>query len=101
MTQEQIKIFNSVLSVIVNRQTDLSQPLYVIAKYWCGRFDGIETVFTEDGDKDLEEIKKIFDEKYAWKEGMFGVTERSYKLIRVDLTSVLDGFGNEIGGANK
>ncbi len=101
MTQEQIKIFNSVLSAIINEQVNLSQPIYVIAKYWCGRFDGIETLFTDDGDNDLEEIKKIFDEKYAWKEGMFGVTERSYELIRVNLTGVLDGFGKKIRGSVK
>lgn len=101
MTEEQIRIFNAVLSAVINKQKNLKQPIYVIASFWCGRFDGIETVFTENGDNDLEEIKKIFDEKYAWKEGMFGVTERSYKLIRVDLTSVLDGFGNEIGVVRK
>lgn len=95
MTEEQIRTMNVVLSGIINVQKDLSQPIYVIASFWCGIFKGITTVITTEGDKDYEEIKKLFMEKYAWKENQIGVTEQTYRLIRIDLKEMLDCEGKE------
>lgn len=93
MTREQIDFLNQILEEIVNRQVDLSQPIYVIASFWCGRFDGIATIFSTDGDNDYEEIKKVFMDKYAWKPNQIGVTEQTYGLIRIDLKEILDWKG--------
>mgnify|MGYP005766452269 CR=1 FL=1 len=58
---------------------NLNQPFYLIAKYWLGEFQG----FIKIGD-DKEEIKKIFDERYMWRENTFGVTEESHELLEVN-----------------
>ena len=58
---------------------NLNQPFYLIAKYCLGEFQG----FIKIGD-DKEEIKKIFDERYMWRENTFGVTEESHELLEVN-----------------
>ena len=58
---------------------DLDKTFYLIAKYWLGEFQG----FIKIGD-DKEEIKKIFDERYMWRENTFGVTEESHELLEVN-----------------
>lgn len=58
---------------------NLNKPFYLIAKYWLGEFQG----FIKIGD-DKEEIKKIFDERYMWRENTFGVTEESHELLEVN-----------------
>lgn len=83
-----VETFNSVLKYIINQQKDLKQPIYVIASYWLSDFNGIERIFTCDGDNDLEEIKQIFKERYAPSGDTFGVTEISYKLIKINLNIV-------------
>ena len=35
--------FNLIISNVINDQKNKNQPIYVIAKYWCGIFKGIET----------------------------------------------------------
>lgn len=83
-----IDTFNYVLKHIINQQKDLKQPIYVIASFWLSEFSGIEKVFTSDGDNDLEEIKNLFKERYAPSNVKFGVTEISYKLIKINLNIV-------------
>lgn len=96
MYYEEKETFNKILSRIISVQTDLSQPVYVIAKYWCGRFVGIEDTISTEGEKDLDEMKEIFKEKYAWSEERMGVTESSHKLIRIDISKILDLYGMEV-----
>ena len=93
---DNFEIFNFYLSHLINKQKDLSKPIYLIASYWCGVFNGITGIFSTEGDKDLEEIKKQFQDKYAWKENSFGITEQSYRLIKVDLTTILNWDGKEV-----
>lgn len=87
--------FNVIISTVINNQKNKNQPIYVIAKYWCGVFKGIET-YTTGGNEDLEKIKKVFKSNYAWKNNEFGVTEQTHKLIRIDFTEILDFKGNEV-----
>lgn len=96
MENEDKRSFDHVLRKIINNQIDTKQPIYVIATYWCGRFTKIEDTFTTDGDNDLDEIKKIFREKYAWRKNTMGVTELSHKLIRIDISEVLGVHGEEV-----
>lgn len=100
MTRQQINFLNEILAEIVNQQVDLSQPIYVIASFWCGRFDGIATIYSTDGDNDFEEIKKVFMDKYAWKENQIGVTEQTYELVRIDLMEILDWEGRKNDNTN-
>lgn len=93
--QINLKKFNNYLSEIINSQKNFNQPIYIIASYWCGNFDGIE-MFSTEGDKDLKEMEKIFLEKYAWKENQIGVTEQTYELIKVDFSTILNCFGKKI-----
>lgn len=92
--QERI-VFNKILATIINRQIDLSKPIYVIARFWLNEFQGIE-MFTDYGNNDLNDIKDTFQRKYAWKDDKFGITKVSYKLIRVDLTQILNSKGEEV-----
>ncbi len=57
----------------------LEKPFYLIVKYWLGNLEG----FVKIGD-DKEEITKLFEERYMWKENTFGVTEESYQLLEVN-----------------
>lgn len=67
---------------------DLNKTFYLIAKYWLGNLQG----FIKIGD-DKEEIMKIFDEKYVWEPGIFGVTEESYELLEVNAKVIMNGNG--------
>ena len=87
--------FNLIISNVINDQKNKNQPIYVIAKYWCGIFKGIET-YTTKGDEDLEEIKKFFKSNYACRNNEFGLVEHTHKLIRIDFTEILDFKGNEV-----
>lgn len=64
-----------------------SQPIYAIVRYWCGCFDGIE-VYSTEGDKDLNEMRKIYNEKYKWKPGQIGITEQCFKLVELTFNVV-------------
>ena len=94
--KEQMYIFNMGLSQMINSQTDLTQPIYVIASYWLGEFKGVVGIYSCDGDNDFEEIKKFFMERYAWTGTTFGVTEQTYKVMRIDLKEVLNHKGEFI-----
>ena len=37
--------------------------------------------------------KKVEDEKYVWKPGMFGATEESYELLEVNAKVIMNGDG--------
>lgn len=89
------KDFNHYLSEIINAQKTPNQPIYIIASFWCGSFDGIK-MFSTEGEKDLEEMEQIFKEKYAWKENQIGITEQTYKIIKLDFSEILDCFGKKI-----
>ena len=88
-----IDIFNVLLSHMINNQKDLTQPIYAIAKFYCGKFTGITGIYSLDGDNDYEEIKNNFLENYAWKENQMGVMEQTYELIKIDICSILDYKG--------
>lgn len=93
--QMNLKCFNDYLSQIINSQKGNSQPIYVIASFWCGYFNGIEK-FSTEGDNDLKEMEQIFQEKYAWKKNQIGVTEQTYKLIKIDFSEILNHCGQKI-----
>lgn len=63
---------------------DLNKTFYLIASYWSGDFWG----FIKIGD-DKEEIMKLFEERYMWKDNTFGVTEESYKLLEVNAKEIM------------
>lgn len=87
-----INNFNQTLAKIINSQKYPGQPIFVIASFWCGYFDSI-IKFSTEGKKDLEEMKTFFNKNYAWKTGQIGVTERTYKLIKIDFSEILDHRG--------
>ena len=68
----------------MNKKT-LEKTFYLIAKYWLGRLEG----FIKIGD-DKEEIMKLFEEKYMWKENTIGVTEESYQLLEVNAIEIMN-----------
>lgn len=84
----------NLIKQIINLQKNINQPIYLICRFWCGEFCEI-VKFSTEGKKDLEEMKKIFQEKYAWKENTFGITEQTYELIEIDLKTILNCFGKE------
>lgn len=84
--------FNLVLSQIINSQKQEGQPIYVIASFWCGYFNGI-VKFSTEGDKDLEELKDYFKKNCAWGNNEIGVTEQTYRLIKIDFSQILDWKG--------
>lgn len=84
--------FDRCLSKLVNDQKDKTKPIYVIAKWWCGQFAGIEK-YTTHGDKDLPDLKKEFDEKYAWHPGDFGITEQGYTIVKIEAQSIINHRG--------
>lgn len=63
---------------------DLNKTFYLIASYWLGDLRG----FIKIGD-DKEEIMKLFEERYMWKENTFGITEESYKLLEVNVKEIM------------
>lgn len=70
---------------MIMSKKDLEKPFYLIAKYWLGRLEG----FIRIGD-DKEEIIKLFEEKYMWKENTLGVTEESYQLLECTATEIIN-----------
>lgn len=70
---------------------DLEKTFYLIAKYNLSGLEG----FIKIGD-DKEEITKLFEEKYTWKAGDWGVTEESYQLLECNAVELLDGFERSI-----
>ena len=89
------------LEEVINSQKDKNQPIYVIAKYYLGAFSGIKA-FTIDGNKTfVEAIKETFMKLYACKNGNMGVTEFTYKLLKIDVYQVLNEYGEEIKNDDK
>lgn len=74
---------------------DLNKTFYLIAKYWLGELQG----FIKIGD-DKEEIMKLFEQKYMWKENTFGITEESHKLLEVNAKEIMtdQDYFNKLGG---
>ena len=70
---------------MIMTKKDLEKTFYLIAKYWLGQLEG----FIKIGD-DKEEITKLFEEKYMWKENTLGVTEASYQLLEVRATEIMN-----------
>ena len=96
MSSENKMGFDLVMRQIIKEQKNIKQPIYAIASFWNGEFIKFENIFTTDGDNDLEGIKKIFRERYAWRKNTLGVTEISHRLIKIDISEVL----NELGDIN-
>lgn len=63
----------------------LEKTFYLIAKYWLGELEG----FVKIGD-DKEEITKLFEERYMWRENTLGVTEASYQLLEVNAKELMN-----------
>ena len=63
----------------------LEKTFYLIAKYWLGQLQG----FVKIGD-DKDEITKLFQDKYAWKPNVFGITEASYQLLEVNAKEIMN-----------
>ena len=70
---------------------DLKKTFYLIAEYWLGELRG----FIKIGDN-KEEITKLFEEKYSWKAGDWGVTEQSFQLLEVNAKELDNGFEGEV-----
>ncbi len=70
---------------MIMSEEDLEKPFYLIAKYWLGRLEG----FIKIGD-DKEEITKLFEERYMWKENTLGVTEESYQLLECTAIEIMN-----------
>jgi hypothetical protein len=62
------------------------KPLYAIA--FCEMYD-FKSLTGIVGDN-YDEIKKIYDEKYAWKRNEIGVTEYNYRIIKIDIKDALE-----------
>lgn len=77
------EIFNQYLKSLGKLYKDAT-ILYVIAWYNLSEFIGITQYISDN----YEEIKKIYDDNYAWKPNQVGVTEYSYKIIEIDLKEV-------------
>jgi len=74
--------FNKYFSKMVNDY----KPLYAIAFYEMYDFKSLTGIVGDNYD----EIKKIYDEKYAWKRDEIGVTEYNYRIIKIDIKDVLE-----------
>ncbi len=61
------------------------KTFYLIAKYNLGQLEG----FIKIGD-DKEEITKLFEERYMWKENTLGVTEESYQLLECTAIEIMN-----------
>lgn len=65
--------FNDIFSKMINGY----KPLYAIAFYDMCTFQSL----TGEVSDNYDELKKIYDEKYAWKPNQIGVTEYHYEII--------------------
>ena len=90
----QQSILGNAIDNLLSDQVDRKQPVYVICRWWCGAFAGIEE-FSTEGEKDLDDIKKLFMEKYAWTPSSFGITEQGFTLEKITCEHVLDIYGDE------
>lgn len=79
------RMFNLILKK-TNEQFKGAKKLYVIAFYDMFDFQSITGEISDN----LDEIKKIYNEKYAWKKGQIGITEYNYRIIEINLKEVLD-----------
>ncbi len=91
MSYEKDKIgFNNLLKHIIAMQKDIRQPIYVVARFWLREFQGIEDIITCDGDKDLEELKQIFKDRYTSDCHTFMITETSYKILKINIMESME-----------
>lgn len=67
------------------KKKSLEKTFYLIAKYHLGELEG----FIKIGD-DKEEITKLFQERYCWKENTFGITEESHQLLEVNAKEIMN-----------
>lgn len=79
--------FSRMIDFVLRKQKRKDQPIYAIVGWWCSTFNGLEQ-FTSDGECDLPELRKIFEEKYEWKPGHIGITEQSYTIVRIDVRTI-------------
>ena len=77
---EMFQNFNMIFTKMVNE----FKPLYAIAWYDMDIFMGLTGIVGDNYD----EIKKIYDEKYAWKSGQIGVTEYNYRIVEISMKEV-------------
>lgn len=63
----------------------LEKKFYLIAEYWLGNLQG----FIKIGDN-KEEMVKLFEDKYMWKENTLGITEQSYQLLEVNAKEIMN-----------
>lgn len=78
-----LRVFNVILRKI-SESFKNCEKLYVIAFYDMYNFQSI----TGDISDSYEEIKKIYDEKYAWKPNQIGVTEYNYRIVEISMKEV-------------
>lgn len=71
----------------INKQFKGKRPLYVIAFYDMYDFKYITGEISDN----IEEIKKIYDEKYAWKPNQVGVTEYHFEIVEVNFKQYSEG----------
>lgn len=64
----------------INEQFKGKRPLYAIAFYDMYDFKYITGEISDN----IEEIKKIYDEKYSWKPNQVGVTEYHFEIVEVN-----------------
>lgn len=64
---------------------DLEKTFYLIAVYHLGKLES----FLKIGDN-KEEITKLFQERYCWKENTFGITEQSHQLLEVNAKEIMN-----------
>lgn len=69
----------------INEQFKGKRPLYAIAFYDMYDFKYITGEISDN----IEEIKKIYDEKYAWKPNQVGVTEYHFEIVEVNFKQYL------------
>ncbi len=74
---EMFKNFNDVFVKIINKY----KPLYMIAYYDMYNMMSLTGIVSDN----YEEIKKIYDEKYAWKPNQMGVTEYHYEIVKINV----------------
>ena len=91
----QMRTFSKIVDYVLRQQKKKNQPVYAIVGWWCGSFNGLE-MFTCEGEADLPDLKKKFDEKYAWHPGDFGITEQGYTIVKIEAHSICDSEGHEI-----
>ncbi|MBQ7244621.1 MAG: hypothetical protein IJS52_10545 [Bacilli bacterium] len=88
----QMRTFSKIVDYVLRQQKKKNQPVYAIVGWWCGSFNGLE-MFTCEGEADLPDLKKKFDEKYACHPGDFGITEQGYTIERIDVGMAFDDEG--------